>query len=304
MSRRSAIVFGGGGFIGTNLCRRLASSGYEVRAFGHSCLFPQALAEVEWISGDFADRSAVARALEPGAIVFHLIHSTLPHAASQSSSDTQGTITPTLGLLDACRTAGVARVVFVSSGGTVYGNATHIPTPETTPSAPITPYALSNVAIEQSLALCHKRDGLEYRVLRAGNPYGPFQTANRNQGVIATMIKRALGGDKIDIWGDGSVVRDFVYIDDLIDALLLSAETNSHHRIFNIASGRGRSVSEIIAAIAEALHRPVEINWLPGRPSDVAVSVLAIDRAKEVLGWAPKVGFVEGLERTISWWQR
>jgi UDP-glucose 4-epimerase len=160
------------------------------------------------------------------------------------------------------------------------------------------------MAIEQSLALRHRRDGLDYRVLRAANPYGPFQTANRKQGVIATMIKCALQGDKIDIWGDGSVVRDFVYIDDVVDALLLAAETNSHHRIFNIGSGRGRSLLEVIAAMEEALHQPLEINWLPGRPFDVAVSVVAIGRAREVLGWEPQVGFAEGLRRTISWWRQ
>jgi UDP-glucose 4-epimerase len=304
MSQKSAIVFGGGGFIGTNLCRRLISSGYRVRAFGHSRLFPDALADVEWTGGDLADTPAVARTLEGAAIVFHLIHSTLPHAASQSATDTLHHIGPTLSLLDACRTAGVARVVFVSSGGTVYGDAARIPTAETEPSAPITPYAVSNVAIEQSLALRHQRDGLDYRVLRAANPYGPFQTANRKQGVIATMIKCALQGDKIDIWGDGSVVRDFVYIDDVVDALLLAAETDSHHRIFNIGSGRGRSLLEVIAAMEDALHQPLEINWLPGRPFDVAVSVVAIDRAREVLGWEPQVGFAEGLRRTISWWRQ
>jgi UDP-glucose 4-epimerase len=304
MSRKSAIVFGGGGFIGTNLCRRLISSGYAVRGFGHSRLFPDALAGVEWVSGDLADTAAVARALEGAAIVFHLIHSTLPHAASQSATETHRHIGPTLSLLDECRTAGVARVVFVSSGGTVYGNAARIPTAETEPSAPITPYAVSNVAIEQNLALRHQRDGLDYRVLRAANPYGPFQTANRKQGVIATMIKRALQGDKVDIWGDGSVVRDFVYIDDVVDALLLAAETDSHHRIFNIGSGRGRSLLEVIAAIEDALQRPLEINWLPGRPSDVPVSVVAIGRAREALGWEPKVGFGEGLRGTISWWRK
>jgi UDP-glucose 4-epimerase len=304
MSRKSAIVFGGGGFIGTNLCRRLLSSGYRVRAFGHSRLFPDALIDVEWITGDLVDTAAVARALEGAAIVFHLIHSTLPHAANQSAVDTLRHTEPTLSLLDACRGARITHFIFVSSGGTVYGNAAQIPTPETAPSAPVTPYAVSNVAIEQSLAICRERDGLEYRVLRAANPYGPFQTANRKQGVIATMIKCALQGDKIDIWGDGSVVRDFVFIDDVVNALLLAAATDSHHRIFNIGSGRGRSLLEVIAAIEEVLHQPLAINWLRGRPSDVPVSVVAIDRAREVLGWEPKVGFAEGLRRTISWWRQ
>ena len=273
-----------------------------MRAFGHSRLFPDALRDVEWISGDLADTAAVARTLDGAAIVFHLIHSTPPHASQ--ATDTRRNVTPTLDLLDACQATGAARVVFVSSGGTVYGNAAQIPTPETAPTVPITPYAISNVAIEQELALRHERDGLEYRVLRAANPYGPFQTANKKQGVIATMIKCAVRGEKIDLWGDGSVVRDFVYIDDVVDALVLVAETRSHHRIFNAGGGQGRSLLEVIAVLEGALRTPLEINWLPGRSSDVSVSVVAIDRAKGALGWEPKVGFIEGLRRTIAWWRQ
>jgi UDP-glucose 4-epimerase len=302
MTARSAIVFGGGGFIGTNLCRRLVSSGFDVRAFGHRCQFPNALGDVEWITGDLADTSAVTRALKPGSIVFHLIHNILPHAA-QETADISHDIAPTLRLIDACRNIGTMRVVFVSSGGTVYGKALQIPTPEDTPTNPITPYARSNLAIEQCLALQHQLNGLDYRVLRVTNPYGPFQTANKGQGVIAALIKRALLDENIDIWGDGSIVRDFVYIDDLVNALLLAADDSSAHRVYNIGSGQGRSLLDVVAIVERSLGNPLRIRWQPGRPSDIPASVVSISRANEALRWQPKVAFIDGIQRTVTWWR-
>jgi UDP-glucose 4-epimerase len=304
MSRAIASVFGGGGFIGTNLCARLAAAGFKVRAFGRSRLFPEALRDVEWVEGDLSDRAAIARVLEPSTIVYHLIHSVLPAAPSGPHADPRHNVASTLQLLDACQDAGVARVVFVSSGGTVYGNAAEIPTPESAPTAPASPYAASNVAIEQCLAARERQNGLEYRVLRATNPYGPFQTANKKQGVVAAMIRSALQNERFEVWGDGSVIRDFVYVDDVVSALLLAAEDRSSHRVFNIGSGQGRSLLEVIAATERIIGRPLRIDWRPARASDVPVSVVSIERAKHALGWRPSVDFVEGLDRTVSWWRR
>lgn len=304
MSGRSAIVFGGGGFIGTNLCRRLAASGYGVRAFGRRRLFPDALSDVEWREGDFSDAGAVARTLEPGAIVYHLVHATLPHVVGVGGADAALHIAPTMALLDACKAARVVRVVFVSSGGTVYGAAREIPTPETAPLAPVTPYAAANVAIERSLAQARDNTGLEYRVLRVTNPYGPFQTANRNQGVIAALIARTLRGERIEIWGDGSVVRDFIYINDVVDALIKAGDDQGAERVFNIGSARGRTLREVIAAVGTALGRAPDIAWKPGRPFDVPVSVVAIDRARKALGWEPATDFETGLRATVAWWRR
>ena len=302
MTQQRAIVLGGGGFIGTNLCRRLVTAGYGVRAFGRSRIVPDALAGVDWREGDFADAAAVQAVLEPGATVFHLIQSTPPQAMAQQAAGTPN-ITPTIALLDAARAAGVARIVFVSSGGTVYGKADKIPTPETAPLAPVTPYAAANMAVEQSLARYRDSDGLDFRVLRLTNPYGPYQIANKNQGVIAAWIARAFRGERIEIWGDGSVIRDFIYIDDVTDALLLAAEDRSREDTFNIGSAHGRSLREVIAAVEEALGEPLLIDWKEGRPTDVPVSVVAIGRARDVLGWTPKIDFATGLRRTVAWWR-
>jgi UDP-glucose 4-epimerase len=299
----SCVVLGGGGFIGTNLCRRLAASGYRVRAFGRRRLFPDDLHGVEWRQGDFTDAGAIAAAIESFDIVFHLIHATMPQAADLDiAADLQDNVVPSIALLELCRKLAVKRVVFVSSGGTVYGVPHQVPTPETAPTQPICAYGISKLAIEKYLALYHHLHSLDYRVLRITNAFGPFQTALKNQGVIAALIARALNGEPIEIWGDGTVVRDFVFVDDVADALGKAAlGDHGGERIFNIGSGRGHSLREAIAAIETLLGSELKIEWRPGRSIDVPVSVVTIDRARESLDWTPKTSFEAGLEKTIEW---
>jgi UDP-glucose 4-epimerase len=302
----SCVVLGGGGFIGTNLCRRLAASGHRVHAFGRRCLFPDDLDGVEWFQGDFTDAGSVAAAIEGFEIVFHLIHATMPQPANlDMAGDLQNNVVPSIALLDLCRRFAVKRVVFVSSGGTVYGCPQQIPTPETAPTTPICAYGISKLAIEKYLALYQYLHGLDYRVLRIANPFGPFQTTLKDQGVVAALIARGLSGKPMEIWGDGSVVRDFVFVDDVVDALAKAAVSDQGgERIFNIGSGRGRSLREVIAAIEDLLGTGLRIEWKAGRAIDVPVSVVAIDRAREGLDWAPATSFESGLEQTIEWARR
>ena len=152
-SGSSVIVLGGGGFIGTNLCRRLAASGVRVRAFGRQCHFPDELAGAEWYQGDFADAAALAAAMQGFETVVHLVNNTTPQGANlDMAGDVQKNVVPSLALFDLCRDLGIGRLVFVSSGGTVYGVPRHIPTPETASTDPITAYAISKLAVEKYLA--------------------------------------------------------------------------------------------------------------------------------------------------------
>jgi len=302
----SCVVLGGGGFIGMNLCRRLAATGHRVRAFGRRCLFRDDLQGVEWHQGDFTDAGSVAAAIESFDIVFHLIHATMPQPANlDMAGDLRNNVVPSIALLDLCRKFAVKRVVFVSSGGTVYGCPQQIPTPETAPTMPICAYGISKLAIERYLALYQYLHGLDYRVLRITNPFGPFQTALKDQGVVAALISRGLRGKPMEIWGDGSVVRDFVFVDDVVDALGKAAVgEEGSERTFNIGSGQGRSLREVIAAIEKLLGTELRIEWKPGRAIDVPVSVVAIDRARAGLDWTPTTSFEAGLEQTIDWGRR
>lgn len=296
------LVLGAGGFIGTNLCRALLMKGHTVRAFGRRQSFPEALYGCDWITGDFADPASLAAAIRGCDVVFHLVNATTPASANADKiADLNANVASTLHLLDACYEAGVSRVVFVSSGGTIYGIPDQLPTPETAPTNPITAYGISKLAIEKYLGLYEYLHHLDYRVLRVANPFGPYQTALKNQGVIAAFVRRALTGQPIEMWGDGCVIRDYIYIDDVVDALILAATHQGLSRIFNIGSGEGRSLNDIVAAINRLLGANIPLEHRQARSVDVPVSILDTTLAARELIWRPSTPFEEGLRATIAW---
>lgn len=296
------VVLGAGGFIGTNLCRALLLKGGAVRAFGRRQSFPAALSGCDWIPGDFSDPTSLATAISGCDVVFHLVTATTPASANVDKvADLNANVVSTLHMLDACRETGVRRVVFVSSGGTIYGIPEQVPTPEIAPTNPITAYGICKLAIEKYLGLYEYLYGMEYRVLRVANPFGPYQTALKNQGVIAAFVHRALSRKPIEMWGDGSVIRDYVFIDDVVEALMLAATHEGAGRIFNIGSGEGRSLNDIIAAISRLLGSEIPVEHHPGRPVDLPVSILDTTFAARELVWRPSTPFEEGLNTTIAW---
>jgi UDP-glucose 4-epimerase len=298
----SCVVLGGSGFIGTNLCRRLLASGHRVRAFGRRRRFPSDLRGVEWYQGDFTDPDSVAAAIEKFDIVFHLAHGAMPQAANLAmATDVQRNVIPSIALLELCRKLGVKRLIFSSSGGTIYGSAQQIPTPETASAEPICAYGLGKLAIEKYLALYERFHSLDFRVLRIANPFGPYQIVWQGQGFIAAAVSHALNGQRIEVWGDGSVVRDFVFIDDVIDAFEAVMSDTGTGRIYNIGTGEGRSLREVISIIERLLDVKLSIKWGSARPLDVPVSVVAVEHAAMALGWKPKTPFETGLAITIEW---
>jgi len=296
------VVLGGGGFLGVNLCRRLASSGAQVRAFGRRCPFD--LPGVEWRQGDFCDTAALASAIGSCETVFHLVHNYMPQSADLNmAEDIQQSVISSLALLEICRRLKVKRIVFVSSGGTVYGPTQHVPTPETASTDPISSYGISKLTIEKYLRLYEHHHGLSFRVLRTANLFGPFQLPGKKQGAIAALISCALRNQVFEIWGDGSAVRDYVYVDDVVDALLLAAEDESEERIFNIGSGEGHNLLQLITEIEANLGVRLAVRRAKGRAIDVPVSILAIERAATILGWTPKTPFAVGIKQTVEWWR-
>lgn len=295
-------VLGAAGFIGKNLCQNLLKQGYSVRAFGRSHTVPSALLGCEWVSGDFLDPTSVASAIKDCDVIFHLVTSTTPFIANADMlADLNSNVVGSLHLLNACRNNGVRRIIYVSSGGTIYGIPKQIPTPETAPTNPITAYGISKLAIEKYLALYEYLYSMQYRVLRVANPFGPHQLASKNQGVIPTFIQRALADKPIDIWGDGTIIRDYVYIDDVVEALLLATTHDGPSREFNIGSGKGYSLNKIVETISAQLNVKIQVDRRPSRSVDVPASTLDISLANNELKWRPQTTFNQGLESTISW---
>lgn len=299
------LILGGGGFIGSHLCERLINLGHKVRIFerpgplGSAHLKHESL---EWYKGDFTNSKDVSEAIKDCEIVFHLISTTLPKSSNENPIyDVESNVIGTLHLLEAALREKIRKVIFISSGGTVYGTPRSIPLEENHPCDPLCSYGISKLAIEKYLYLYNVLHGLDYCVLRVANPYGERQKPNASQGAVAAFLHKVVHRQPIEVWGDGSVVRDYIYIGDVIDALLKAANYQGNQHLFNIGSGKGLSLREMIAEMQKLVDEPINVKYLPGRPFDVPISVLGISRAQADLNWQPQTPFAEGLRLTFQW---
>lgn len=300
------LILGGGGFLGSHLSEALLEQGYEVRIFDRPNLhrFESSLpnAPLEWIEGDFVNREHVAHAISGCDIVYHLVSTTLPRSSNENPAyDVETNVVGTLHLLQATREHKVGKVIFASSGGTVYGIPQNIPIKESHPTEPICSYGIGKLTIEKYLNLFHLLYGMEYCVLRLANPFGARQRVASAQGAVAVFLDKALRNEEIEIWGDGSVVRDYFHVSDAVAALVKAITYDGNTRIFNIGSGIGQSVNEILDAIELLLGASVKRTYSPARAFDVPVSVLDISKAAAFLNWKPQISFAEGLSRTAQW---
>ena len=300
------LILGGAGFIGSHLAQGLLAEGHELRIFDRPnlALPPELRADprIEWFEGDFSNEDDLARVVPGSEVVFHLVSATLPKSSNDNPAyDVEGNVIGTIRLLEIARSHGVRRIVFASSGGTVYGLPRTLPIGETHPTEPLVSYGITKLAIEKYLRMYHALYDLDYCVLRLANPFGERQRVSTAQGAVAVFLHRALHGETIHIWGDGSVTRDYIYIKDVVAAFLRTLTYQGEQRVFNIGSGRGLSLNEILTAIEKLLGRPVERSYEHGRKFDVPVNVLDISRASELLVWRPVIDFEEGLANTLRW---
>lgn len=299
------LLLGGGGFQGGHLCSRLAARGDHVRVFSKSGLNTESLDDsflgVEWITGDFEDASAVERALQGVDVVFHMISTTLPKTSNDNPvHDVMTNVVPTIRLLNMARQHGVKKIIYFSSGGTVYGVPNATPILENHPTLPICSYGIHKRTVEQYLHLYQVLYGLDYAVMRISNPYGPNQCLGRGQGAVAVFLDKLMRGEPIEIWGDGSIVRDYIHVSDVVEAALSLVEYQGSHKVFNIGSGEGKSLTTLIAEISDLLACEPDVTYLPARSLDVPANVLDISLAYREFGWRPRMKFRDGLEQLIN----
>lgn len=297
-------LIGAGGFLGTCLARHLSTRIPDLCCFGRSQTFPEALRGMRWVTGDTSspDSLNLDEALAGCDTVIHLASTSTPATADHDiSQDAQANVMSSLRLFDRCIAAGVKRVLFISSGGTVYGVPALTPTPESAPTLPITAYGVAKLSIEKYLEVYRRLRGLDYRVLRISNVYGPFQTAAKKQGVIAAFLAKALRAEPLEIWGDGKVVRDYVYVEDVAEAVIAAMVHQGGQRVFNIGSGIGLSINQVISAMETLLGHDLNKRYKEGRPVDVPVNVLDCDLAWKELGWRASTSFSKGLRLTANW---
>ncbi len=301
------LVTGGAGFVGSHIVRRLVRDGERVRVFddfstGRRTNLSDVPADVEVVDGDLRDAGAVNRAVKGCEVIFHQgAVSSVPRSIADPRTTLDVGLSGTLNVLLAARDAGSRRVVFASSSS-VYGDNAEMPLHEALSPRPLSPYAISKLAAEQLCGTFFRLYGLETVALRYFNIFGPNQDPDSEYAaVIPRFMASIQAGERPTIYGDGEQTRDFVYVDNVVDANLLAAAVpGAAGGVYNIASGRAISVLHVATLIGELMGRPVHVAHVDPRPGDIKHSLADITAARRVLGYEPTVDFEEGMARTLA----
>lgn len=299
------LVTGGAGFIGSNVADRFVALGHEVAVFDNlSSGFREFVPpRAKLYLGDLADAAAVEAAVadfRPDVVDHHAAQIDVRKSVTDPVFDARVNILGTIGLLQACVAHGVKKLVYASTGGALYGEGRQLPAPEDHPVNPEAPYGASKHTVEHYLYIWKLLHGLDYMVLRYPNVYGPRQNPHGEAGVNAIFIGLMLAGQSPKIFGDGTAVRDYLYVDDVVEANALALERGSGEMV-NIGTGVGTSVNDIVRELKAIIGFAGDAIHLPARPGEVQRIYLDATRAKSVLGWTPQVSFRDGLARTVEW---
>ena len=292
------LVLGGAGFIGAHVVNGLLTEGHFVRVLDRSSasLNPR----VDFVQMDLNDVMMLSEALIGIDAVIHLVSTSVPSTSNKDPvSDVNGNLVNTIRLLEVMRDSSVNKIVYFSSGGTVYGRPQLSPMDELHPTTPICSYGIVKLAIEKYLYMYAELYGFTSIVLRPSNPYGPGQRRMGVQGFIGTCIYNALNETALTIWGDGSVIRDYVYVTDVVSATLLALQSE-HSDTYNISSGEGYSLNEIIELVESYTQKKMKVLYQEKRDFDIAEMILDNQKAKQTLGWQPTIELEAGLADTIK----
>ncbi|MEZ5567206.1 MAG: NAD-dependent epimerase/dehydratase family protein [Halioglobus sp.] len=298
----NVLVTGGTGFIGSHVCDRLLERGHSVRVYSRKAeQFRPPVSGVEYFIGDMADTFYLSEALSGMDCLIHLVSSTVPGTSNLDPvADITTNLAGTVRMLELMRQAGPRRIVFLSSGGTVYGEPSRLPVTESEPLRPLCSYGVIKVAIEHYLGMYAALYGIDSVILRASNPFGPRQGRLGVQGLVASFLSRVQAGEPLKVWGDGEVVRDYFYVSDLAKLCVLAAESGETG-VFNAGSGQGTSINRVIELIGEATKLNPVVMYEPQRRFDVQATYLDISRAQQVFGWRPEIELAEGVARHWEW---
>jgi UDP-glucose 4-epimerase len=311
MSARRVLVTGGAGFIGSHVAEAYLARGDRVwivddLSSGKLENVPEGAELVRMDIGDPALDELFRKVGGFDIVNHHAAQIDVRRSVADPRADARINIDGLLNVLECARRHGVGRVIFVSSGGVVYGEPACRPTPETAPKLPRSPYGVTKLAGEQYLYYYAQVHGLEYAALRYSNVYGPRQDPHGEAGVVAIFSSRLRDGQPITIYGDGEQTRDYVYVGDVVRANLLVSDValppavDLDSRGFNVGTGRETSVNELARVLMEAAGRDAEVRYAAARPGELLHSCLDNTRLRQ-LGWEPAVSLREGLARTYRY---
>lgn len=309
-----ALVTGGAGFIGSTLVDRLLAEGHRVTVVddlsrGRSENLESARQAGERF--DFHQVGLTSPAIDDVVaearpeVIFHLAAQIdVRLSVEDPVHDAQVNVVGTVRLAEAARRAGVRRIVFTSSGGSIYGPVTELPVAESRPVDPLSPYAAGKVAGEIYLEMFSRLYGIEWAGVAPANVYGPRQDPHGEAGVVAIFSQRLLAGESTRVFGDGGNTRDYVFVDDVVDAFVRAAQVPAAAGLrFNVGTGVETSDRGLHTLVAEAAGAADDPEYAPARLGDVARSSLDASRAAEVLGWTPRVSITEGVARTVDYFR-
>ncbi|AXI03099.1 NAD-dependent epimerase/dehydratase family protein [Aquirhabdus parva] len=304
------LILGGNGFLGSHLVDALLARGDTVDVVGRApTLFnpdliqpPHAL--VKYYQVNFVDTNALKPLLEQADVIYHLVSTMIPATSNQYPVvDIQENLISTVKILEILRYLPPKRFIYFSSGGTVYGTPQHIPIAENHPLDPKSSYGIVKVAIEKYLHMYGELYGVSSVVLRLANPYGPRQMKIGVQGVVATVLMSILQDKPITIWGDGKVIRDYIYIEDVVRLLLLVTDSQAVGT-FNVGSGVGHSLLDILATAQQITEKTPQVNYLPSRNFDIPAVVLDVAHVSETFDWRPEISLTQGMSKHWQWLQQ
>lgn len=305
------VILGAAGFIGTNLAISLSKNKENFITLVDQNverlrkIYELKRDDIRIIEINLIETNNLRSVLEGQDIVYHLISTTVPATSNQCiSQEINDNVGLTSKILDECVKCGVRRIIYFSSGGTVYGINAKCPLAESMSTNPISSYGVQKVMNEKLLYLYNYIYGLDYRIIRLANPYGPYQRPNGIQGAVTTFTYKALKNEKINIYGDGSVVRDYIYIDDAIEAILNIANSDKAEKIYNVGNGIGISLNELLNKIEIILDVKIKREYMPERLVDIPVNYLDISRYEKDFGKLKHTSLTDGIRKTAEFMLR
>jgi UDP-glucose 4-epimerase len=295
--------------MGSHLTESLVDRGYEVTVFDNLANGTVNLecikGKIKIIKGDFLNETEIDQALHNIDYVFHYLSTTVPATAKVNPIfDIESNIIGSVRLLQKSVNNKIKKIFFSSSGGTIYGEPTHLPIRETDAVNPLDPYAISKLTIEKYLNYFYQSQGLDYTIIRYSNPYGERQNPLGKQGVIPIFLFKIKTGDQPQIYGDGSMLRDYIYIKDAISATIAILERGRQEKIFNVGRGEGQSLNDLIKIMAEVTGKKIVPRYTAGNENYIQKIVLDSSKLQKETGWKAETKLQEGIRRTWTWLNR
>ena len=296
----TTLVIGGSGYIGRHVVNLLCESGREVVVLGRS---PKANGILHtacrYLSGDYGDRELLKRTITSGCEVIDLAYSTIPKTSYDDAIfDLISNLPSSVGLFQEALEAGVARLLIVSSGGTVYGPTNHLPIREDYPTCPVSPYGITKLTTDRYAMMFHRNNGLPIVIARPANAYGEDQRAGTGQGFIAAAIAAILAGREIEIYGEEGTIRDYIHVRDVAAGIISILENGRDGEVYNLGTGVGTSNTEIVGMLEKLAKNdglPVRTKVLPLRRFDVEANILDSSKLRNLCNWTPTVEVEQGV---------